>query len=172
MAQRQKLLTIKQNLETDSAIRLFGNLYQKKYQTDPANPSQVSVKEETLELTTPTGSANEIRKLTERFLKQTAEQYLLPRTKKLATIMDIDYRSLKIGQQKSQWGSCNRQGDLSFNWRLVHAPREVIDYVIIHELSHRTHMNHSRSFWNLVAQYDPDYQLHRGWLKRFGLSAC
>jgi hypothetical protein len=101
-------------------------------------------------------------------LKRTAEQYLTKRTTDLAKIMHIKFARLSLREQQSRWGSCSSQGNLNFNWRLVHHPPAIIDYVIIHELAHRREMNHSAAFWQIVAQYDPAYNLHKGWLKRHG----
>jgi predicted metal-dependent hydrolase len=103
-----------------------------------------------------------------RFLKRTARTYIEPRTKQISAQMSIEYQHLRLKEQKSRWGSCSSDGNLNFNWRLVHCPPEVIDYVIVHELAHRKHMDHSQRFWNLVAEYNPDHRIHRGWLKRHG----
>ena len=73
-----------------------------------------------------------------------------------------------IKGQKTRWGSCSKQRNLSFNWRLVMAPLPVIDYVVAHELAHLVEMNHSRKFWALVEQIYPGYSLHRAWLKENG----
>ncbi len=105
-----------------------------------------------------------------QFLKSTATRYILPRTKQLAKKMKIKFNHITLRQQKTRWGSCSNQGNLNFNWRLVHYPTKIIDYVIIHELAHRRHMNHSTLFWDLVKKYDPEYLKHRGWLKRNGLT--
>lgn len=73
-----------------------------------------------------------------------------------------------IRGQKTRWGSCSRLGNLSFNWRLIMAPAEVIDYIVIHELSHLKEMNHSAGFWRLVENLCPDYKKHRQWLRENG----
>jgi predicted metal-dependent hydrolase len=78
------------------------------------------------------------------------------------------YSSIRIGDQKTRWGSCSSNGTLSFSWRLMLAPPRVLDYVVIHELCHLTYMNHSREFWAKVASIDPDYREHRKWLKDNG----
>lgn len=103
-----------------------------------------------------------------RFLKNTAITYISTRTDQLGKKMDITYNMVRYKQQVSRWGSCSSDGNLNFNWRLVHAPPAVIDYVIVHELAHRVHMNHSARFWALVSEFDPEYKQHRGWLKREG----
>ncbi len=103
----------------------------------------------------------------QNFFKRTAEKYLFPRTYQLGKLMQIDFKKITLRQQKSRWGSCSSRGTLSFNWRLVHFSPEVIDYVIIHELAHRIHMNHSAAFWKLVKLYDPKYLTHRRILRRY-----
>lgn len=110
------------------------------------------------------------QKQLKRFLKTTAAHYIPTRTAEIAKKMNCTYNQLTLKEQKTRWGSCSSKGNLNFNWRLVHYPPEIIDYVIIHELSHLTHMNHSAAFWALVAKFDPQYTLHRNYLKRKGLS--
>jgi hypothetical protein len=78
------------------------------------------------------------------------------------------YSSITVRDQKTRWGSCSSRGTLSFNYRLIFAPPQVLDYVVVHELCHLTHMNHSRDFWNMVARIMPDYQIHRKWLRDHG----
>ncbi len=78
------------------------------------------------------------------------------------------YHSITIRDQKTRWGSCSSRGTLSFNYRLIFAPPAVLDYVVVHELCHLTHMNHSADFWNLVGSVMPDYKQHRKWLKEHG----
>ncbi|MBT3249209.1 MAG: M48 family metallopeptidase [Candidatus Pacebacteria bacterium] len=145
---QEQLLKIKQKQnfgETPDKIKVFGKTHHKK------DLGISSTKE------------------ADRFLKSTATRYILPRTKQLADKMEIKFGRITLRQQKTRWGSCSSQGNLNFNWRLVHCPTKVIDYVIIHELAHRQHMNHSSSFWGLVRKHDPEYLRNRGWLKRNGL---
>ncbi len=79
-----------------------------------------------------------------------------------------NYTSITVRDQKTRWGSCSGRGTLSFNWRLILAPPEILDYVVVHELCHLTHMNHSKDFWNLVGSVIPDYKIRRKWLKENG----
>lgn len=79
-----------------------------------------------------------------------------------------NFTSITIRDQKTRWGSCSGRGTLSFNWRLILAPPEILDYVVVHELCHLTHMNHSREFWALVGSVIPDYKVRRKWLKENG----
>ena len=72
---------------------------------------------------------------------------------------------IRISSARTRWGSCSSRGTLSFTWRLVMAPLEVVDYVVVHELVHLQVKNHSRVFWDHVAALMPDYQRHIAWLK-------
>ncbi|OJV66628.1 MAG: hypothetical protein BGO41_04175 [Clostridiales bacterium 38-18] len=83
-------------------------------------------------------------------------------------LLAVKPAKVTIKAQKSRWGSCNAKGEITFNWRLVFAPKEVIDYVIVHELGHMVHMNHSRLFWDTVESILPDYKKRREWLKAEG----
>lgn len=78
------------------------------------------------------------------------------------------YGRVSIKDQKTRWGSCSQKGNLNFNWRLIHAPEAVRDYVVIHELCHLTQMNHSQKFWQEVSRFCPDYKSHRQWLRENG----
>lgn len=101
-----------------------------------------------------------------QFYKKTAQNYLSDRVGFWSERMRLQPKGLSFRSQKTRWGSCNSKGKISLNWRLMIAPVEVIDYVIVHELSHLVHYDHSRSFWNLVAQYSPDYKTQKTWLKK------
>jgi predicted metal-dependent hydrolase len=80
----------------------------------------------------------------------------------------VAYRRIRIGGHRTRWGSCSSRGTLSFNWRLVLAPPEVLDYVVVHELCHLHIPNHSRQFWALVEQHRPRWREQRDWLREHG----
>jgi hypothetical protein len=75
---------------------------------------------------------------------------------------------IQIRDQRSRWGSCSTRGTLSFNWRLVLAPLDVLDYVVVHELCHLREPNHSRRFWKLVETRRPEWRVQRDWLHEHG----
>lgn len=75
---------------------------------------------------------------------------------------------LKVRNYRRRWGSCDYQGRLSFNWRLIMAPLGVQNYVVVHELAHREEFNHSKKFWEIVAKSDPTWRTHQHWLKTYG----
>jgi predicted metal-dependent hydrolase len=82
--------------------------------------------------------------------------------------LGVAYRRIRIGGQRTLWGSCSPGGTLSFNWRLVLAPLEVLDYVVVHEVCHLRVPNHSRAFWRLVEGRRPDWREQRAWLREHG----
>ena len=69
--------------------------------------------------------------------------------------------------QKTRWGSCSSNGNLNFNNRLLFVRKELVDYVVVHELAHRKEMNHSNAFWNVVEKYMPDYKERRKKLREY-----
>jgi predicted metal-dependent hydrolase len=82
--------------------------------------------------------------------------------------LGVEPARIQIRDQRSRWGSCSTRGTLSFNWRLVLAPFDVLDYVVVHELCHLREPNHSRRFWNLVEERRPEWRSHRDWLHEHG----
>jgi predicted metal-dependent hydrolase len=82
--------------------------------------------------------------------------------------LGVVYQRIRIGGQRTLWGSCSARGTLSFNWRLVLAPLEVLDYVVVHELCHLRVPGHSRRFWTLVERHRPHWRDQRDWLREYG----
>lgn len=103
-------------------------------------------------------------------IKKHAREVFTKRLNAYALAHNIEFRSLKLSSARTRWGSCSMKKNINLNWRLINAPQEVLDYVIIHELSHTIHHNHSNYFWTHVASIMPDYATHRKWLKDNGRS--
>lgn len=106
-----------------------------------------------------------------RWLAGQAQAYLPGRIKAFAPLLGVEPRGFSVRFYKSRWGSCNRRGELQFNWLLMMAPPAVVDYVVVHELAHLRHFNHSPAFWQLVASIMPDYASHKAWLRQQTLLA-
>ena len=100
-----------------------------------------------------------------KWYKKQAYAYISKRVEYYQNIVGVTVTDVSIKSRKSQWGSCDSNGNLTFSWRLVMARPEAIDYVVIHELCHRKHMDHSRDFWNQVQKYMPDFKLQKQWLE-------
>lgn len=101
-------------------------------------------------------------------LRRQARIVLTEKTDYYKSMIGVDYKQLRIGDQKTRWGSCSSKATISYNWRLVLMPDEIMDYVVVHELCHLLEMNHSKEFWNQVSRIIPDYKTRRKWLKENG----
>jgi predicted metal-dependent hydrolase len=165
----QSQLQSKPKLMDDSSLLYFGERY--SLVVTKHMDGSITVKEKEIHIAPLSLTKGAQEKLLEKWIKARAIEYIVKRTEELAKLMKVTYTNILFREQKTRWGSCSSDKRLSFNWRLIHAPKEVIDYVIIHELAHTVHMNHGRRFWDLVAEFDPDHPLHRGWLKRYGSTA-
>lgn len=112
-----------------------------------------------------------VEKLTREELEYLASEALMvipERVRYYAPKIGVTYGRITIRNQKTRWGSCSSKGNLNFNCLLMLAPREVLDSVVVHELCHRRHMNHSRDFYNEIYRVFPDYDRCHKWLKDYG----
>jgi hypothetical protein len=103
-----------------------------------------------------------------RWYRKQARAIITKRTEELARQFGFQYQKLRLSSARTRWGSCSSQGTLSFTWRLIMAPMELVDYVIIHELVHTKIRNHSRDFYAAVEKILPDYKKRIRWLKQNG----
>lgn len=94
------------------------------------------------------------------WLKSIAQEHLLPWLQALSILYDLPYRKATIGAQQTLWGSCNHQKNISLNYKLLFLPRELAKHVLLHELCHTKHLNHSKRFWQLLQQLDPQTAMH------------
>ena len=104
----------------------------------------------------------------EAWYKAHALKVIGERVQLLAANHGFKFEKLRITSARTRWGSCSSRGTLSFTWRLVMAPLEAVDYVVIHELTHLKIKNHSPVFWAEVARLMPTYKLGHEWLKKNG----
>ncbi|MEJ5223394.1 MAG: SprT family zinc-dependent metalloprotease [Anaerolineales bacterium] len=108
------------------------------------------------------------RQTFERWYRAQAAKVISQRAALFAAQFGLRYQSIRISAARTRWGSCSSKGALSFTWRLVMAPLEIIDYVVVHELAHLVHHNHSPAFWAQVETMLLDYRARRAWLKKYG----
>jgi predicted metal-dependent hydrolase len=109
-----------------------------------------------------------VRALLERWYRKQAGQVFSERLARWNIHYHFTWASVSVKSQKTRWGSCSRQGNLNFNWRLLLAPLPILDYVVVHELCHLKEHNHAAPFWALVERACPDYRDHRRWLRLHG----
>jgi hypothetical protein len=108
------------------------------------------------------------REALERWYRRQARAEIAPRLDAAVAALGRSYTKLTIRGQRTRWGSCSASGAMSFNWRLLLAPAEVLDYVVWHEACHLAVMDHSPRFWALVAHHLPTYERPRRWLRDHG----
>jgi hypothetical protein len=121
-----------------------------------------------LVVTVPKGSEQPqmIRNALIRWYKRQAEHKLQEKVKRYAAIVGVEPTGVAIKSFKSRWGSCSAKGKIDFNWKIILAPNRMVDYVVVHELCHLKHHDHSPQFWNEVQRHIPDYSECRDWLRK------
>ena len=91
-------------------------------------------------------------------LKEKAKLFVYNRVEELNKYYNFDYNRICIRNQKSRWGSCSQKKNLNYNFRIILLPKDLADYIVVHELCHLKEMNHSKRFWDLVGETMPDYK--------------
>ncbi len=100
-----------------------------------------------------------------KFLKETLFNYIITRVAEISRDLNLTYKSISITSAKSNWGSCSFDNKLHFTYRLALCPKEVVDYLIVHELAHVKEKNHGAKFWRIVSDYMPNYKQYNKYLK-------
>jgi predicted metal-dependent hydrolase len=107
----------------------------------------------------------EIRDALIEWYRQHAKVKINERVEKYKDKLDVEPNNVVVKKQKKRWGSCSSKGNLNFNWRIILAPMSIVDYLVVHELTHLLHDNHSKEFWATVGSIIPDVKAKREWLK-------
>ena len=162
---RKKLQNVIKEEPIDyKTIPIFGKIYSLQY--IEANYCKVVINQESIEIYS---NFLQDKSIFVQFLK---DKLLLEVTKLVdffAIKHNLSFGKIRIMNNKNKWGSCSSKGVLSFNWRLVFAPKEILEYLVVHEMCHMIEMNHSMRFWNLVEKLYPDYKVAKLWLKQNGV---
>jgi predicted metal-dependent hydrolase len=153
----------------ESFMYLGRNYLLKIYIENKLSRPKVELLDGKFQITSPTKDQNILKKALEKWYRREAEKIIINRVEFYKNKFNIEPRQVKIKQQKTRWGSCTSKGDLLFNWRTIMAPSPVIDYIIVHELSHLVNKNHSSKFWKSVESILPDYKDRKKWLKDYGI---
>lgn len=105
-----------------------------------------------------------------KWYRKEAKNYLSKRTEFLAKKNNFKYNRLFVRDSQNKWGNCSKENNISLNWRLIKAPPQVIDYVILHELCHSVILKHTQAFWLKLSTVCPSYNEQAEWLKKYGKS--
>ncbi len=116
------------------------------------------------------GKADHIARRIRDYLKREAKRDLTKAARRHAEMLDVSIRAISVRDTASRWGSCSRNGGLSFSWRLIFAPVFVLNYLAAHEVAHRIELNHSRRFWKILDQIFADRHRAEAWLRTHGSS--
>ena len=117
-------------------------------------------------ITVPFDTTNKV--LVEKWYRLQAKKYFAQRLEQLAFQHGFKYNRLSIRASKTRWGSCSTKKNITLNWHLMKAPEFIIDYLVLHELTHTEIMNHSNRYWKRVAEVCPFYEEAKQWLKKYG----
>lgn len=157
--QQVKLNIIYLNARKQPDVYLSSDTQQQQTLTIAFNQSQQT------KWTTKLQQSLAVKKKIEAYFKAQAQDIIFPKVDYYARLTQLSPTNIKIRQYRARWGSCNSKGELSFNYLLMMLPVFVIDYVVIHELCHLRHLNHSSDFWRLVAIYCPNFKEAKAWIK-------
>jgi predicted metal-dependent hydrolase len=110
----------------------------------------------------------EIKITLTKWYREEALNTFKDRTSYYSNILGLFPNNLRIKEQRTLWGSCSSKNNINYNWKLIMAPLDILDYIVVHELCHLKHRNHSKDFWDLVERIMPDYKIKRKWLRENG----
>ena len=128
--------------------------------------SEVQLLQSQLHIRATDFSAAAVAALAKHWLRRQALEHFHRRVEHFRTHVTLETVSIRLSNARSRWGSCHASGRISLNWRLIHMPQQLIDYVIVHELAHLREMNHSPRFWAVVGGVIPDYAARRREIRR------
>lgn len=134
-----------------------------------AGRKRVELADNKLILYTTSFEPQKIEKQLKEWYKKQATEHMAARVACFSQKIPGTHTGIVMENRKGRWGSCSSTGELTFNWRLMLAPPEIIDYVVVHELCHLKHMDHSPAYWKAVGSVLPDYKARREWLKENGI---
>ncbi|MDR0953384.1 MAG: M48 family metallopeptidase [Elusimicrobiota bacterium] len=141
-----------------------GDLFDAKVLLDPATEKSKVAFEDNHFLITIKNEQEDIPALIENWLRQDASVYIEARAKEWAAKLGVEYNNIVIKDQRTLWGSCSQKHNINFSYRIIKMPKIIIDYLIVHELAHLIHFNHSNDYWATVSGFMPQYKEHRKWL--------
>jgi predicted metal-dependent hydrolase len=155
------------DLRDGGEVPYLGERLALRVRIEPAR-SRAHVARRGSELRVALGPETPLETALEAWYRRRARAEVAPRLDAAVARAGRSYSSLQIRGQRTRWASCSTSGAMSFNWRLLLAPVEILDYVVEHEVAHLDVQNHSPRFWRLLASRSPDWREHERWLRRYG----
>ena len=149
------------NFEEGALFPYLGDEYKLIVERRPSS----SVEDRTFRLAKHQVEETSVKRTLETLYRRQARERFEKRAEYFADEMGVEYEEIHVRNQRTKWGSCSTTGTLGLNWRLMMAPPEIVDYILIHELAHLQESNHTDAFWSLVAEHDPEYESHAAWVE-------
>lgn len=164
---------INKSIGHDATVLFLGQPHTLKFIIKDTNKPAVHLEGNQIILTLPPLAAKDTVTIPRTLLRQwyidCAVKNLSSKTSLWASTIGVHPKRITIKEQKTRWGSCSSRGNINYNWRIIMAPSEVIDYLVIHELCHLRIPNHSQTFWQEVEKFSPQFKEHRIWLRTNGM---
>jgi predicted metal-dependent hydrolase len=164
---------INKSISHDATVLFLGQLHTLKFMIRDTNKPAVHLEGNQIILTLPPLAAKDTDTMPKALLKHwfidCAVKNLSTKTSFWAPTIGVHPKRIAIKEQKTRWGSCSSRGNINYNWRIIMAPPEVIDYLVIHELCHLRVPNHSQTFWQEVEKFSPQFKKCRTWLRTNGM---
>ena len=156
-------------LEHGGEVPYLGERLELRVRVEPGRVRpHVARRGEALHVAVAAGDHDTISDALERWYRRRARDEVTPRLDAAVARAGTRYTKLQIRGQRTRWASCSSSGAMSFNWRLLLAPAEILDYVVEHEVVHLEIADHSQRFWDLLARRCPEWREHERWLRRHG----
>lgn len=161
---------VNKDINNGNLILYCGETYELQIMYHQASESKIKLNNKTIAVHLPQNTSvssinHKCASILEHWYKTNAEKILIQKTQYWSSKLGTCPKKINIKDQKTRWGSCSSLGNINYNWRIVMAPNNIIDYLVIHELAHLIQPNHSINFWKIVEKYCPHYQNCRNWLK-------
>lgn len=169
----QKIQDEKRERETEhgKSLLYLGKYYSLQLEVIPGlKRDSVRLEDEKIISITGEEKSERIENALKKWYKEKAQELIVQRVLYYGRFFDGKPSAVQIKEQKKRWGSCTYDNKLLFNWRCIMARREALDYVVVHEMSHMVHKNHSPAFWQVVETIMPEYKLEKKWLKENGIN--
>lgn len=145
-------------------VLYIGDLLETKIVFNSSSPKNYAALEDGILVLTVNNERENLSALAEDWLHEQAKVLLPVKVKEWAQKIGVEFNNIVIKDQKTMWASCSQKHNLNFSYRIIKMPKVIMDYLIVHELSHLIHFNHGSDYWATVAAYCPEYKEHRKWL--------